>query len=96
MVSDASLLKSSFDIRAWCAHILMPLNQLDVGAPGLPFSVSTISTTRFFDFGSEIAATHTSATRSREISPPVSVFSPETKRPPAGGSALSPPGRTMV
>merc|ERR1711924_387430 len=44
----------------------------------------------------EERATLTSATRSRLISPELSVFSPDTKSAPVGGSAFRPPGRTIV
>jgi len=61
-----------------CIHILSPLNHSEEGTPGFPGAASTISTTRLDAFGSLSDATHTSATRSREISPEFSVFSPET------------------
>ena len=59
-------------------------------------SPSMISTTLFVALGSKTAATQTSATRSRETSPELSVFSLETWSGPVGGLALRPPGRTIV
>ena len=71
------------------AYILTPLKIPLFALP--PLSLSTISTTMLLALLSKSAATLTSATRSRDISPALSVFSAETKSPPLGGSAFSPP-----
>jgi hypothetical protein len=85
------ILDSQSKVSLSHAYMLRPLKTF-----GPPSSASTISNTLLEALGSVKAATQTSATKSREISPADSVSSPETTSAPVGGLAFKPPGRTMV